>query len=142
MSRPNPTIEAAAWAEHGREIQAVRHAVFTLEQSVPANLDFDGADPDSCHALALSDDVPVATGRIQADGHIGRVAVLKEWRGRGIGTALVEFLSKEANHQGLDRVCLNSQMSAVAFYEKLSFQREGDTFMEAGIEHIRMVRDT
>ena len=142
MNKRKPTIKAATWSRDERKIRSVRHTVFVLEQAVPSDLDFDGTDPACYHVLALSDNRAVATGRVQADGHIGRIAVLKMWRGHGIGSALVQFLASEAKRKGLDRVYLNAQISAVGFYEKLGFQRTGSVFMEAGIKHIAMTRES
>jgi predicted GNAT family N-acyltransferase len=142
LNEYKPTIKAATWSEHERAIRSVRHTVFVVEQRVPEELDFDGVDPTCCHALAFSGNKVVGTGRVQTDGHIGRVAVLKAWRGQGIGSALVEFLADAAKRKGLSRLYLNAQVSAVEFYEKLGFQRTGNLFMEAGIEHIAMVRET
>ena len=69
---------------------------------------------------------------------MGRIAVLREWRGQGIGSMIVDFLSTSAEARGLDRVYLNSQRSATGFYKALGFTAAGDPFMEAGIEHVRM----
>ena len=132
------TIRAVTWAEHEHDIRSVRQAVFVVEQAVPEDLDFDGVDPVCRHALASCGNEVVATGRMQPDGHIGRIAVLKAWRGRGIGSALVRCFMDMAKRKGLDHVYLNAQISAVGFYEKLGFCRTGDVFLDAGIEHIRM----
>jgi predicted GNAT family N-acyltransferase len=141
MSRQEPTVTAATWVEHEREIRSVRHAVFVIEQGVPEDLDFDDRDSGSLHALARLGGEVVATGRIQPDGHIGRIAVLKAYRGGGIGAAIVRFLVGAARRWGLGRVYLDAQVSAEGFYERLGFRRMGGVFMEAGIEHIRMERD-
>jgi predicted GNAT family N-acyltransferase len=135
------TIKPASWSEHERAIRSVRHAVFVLEQSVAKGLDFDGSDSACRHALAFSEDDVVGTGRM-LDGHIGRIAVLKPWRGRGIGSALVQFFMDMAKQKGLDRVYLNAQLPAVSFYESLGFCKIGEVFMDAGIKHIRMERES
>ena len=140
MDTAPPTIRLATWPADETHLRAVRHAVFADEQAVPRDLDFDGADPHCHHALAFVGVEPVATGRIQADGHIGRVAVLKPWRNQGIGSDLAHFLMEIAGKDGHDRVYLNAQKSAVGFYRKLGFYEVGEPFMEAGIEHIRMER--
>jgi predicted GNAT family N-acyltransferase len=75
---------------------------------------------------------------MQADGHLGRIAVLKAWRGRGVGSALVRFFVDTAKQKGLGRVYLNAQLPAVGFYENLGFRKVGGVFMDAGIRHIRM----
>ena len=119
-------------------IKHIRKAVFTLEQNVPADLDFEGKYPDAVHALVQADNRYVGTGRILKDGHIGRVAVLKEYRGRGIGKNIIAALSKEANRLGIKRVFLGAQLHAVNFYKKLGFSEYGEVFHDAGIEHIHM----
>ena len=74
-------------------MQGVRRAVFVVEQRVPEALEWDDADALSLHALAHdSQGQPVATGRLLPDGHIGRMAVVREWRGRGVGRAILDFL--------------------------------------------------
>jgi len=138
VKNPEITIKAAHWSEHECDIRLVRHNVFVLEQSVPKDLDFDGVDPICCHTLAFSKNKAVATGRMEPDGHIGRIAVIKECRGCGIGSAIVRFFMDIAKRRKLDYVYLNAQISAVSFYEKLGFYSTGNIFIDAGIEHIRM----
>lgn len=121
-----------------KAIRAIRRTVFTGEQHVDPAIDFDGQDALAMHALARVDDMPVGTGRMLGDGHIGRIAVLREYRGRGIGTQIIRALLDRARQEGLPRVYLGSQMHAVGFYEKLGFTTYGLPFMEAGIEHISM----
>ena len=142
MEEARLTIRRATWEKDGADIRAVRSAVFHLEQGVPLELDFDGADAGCLHALGLMDDEVAATGRVGPDGHIGRVAVLKACRGRGMGSRLVESLAASAAEAGIDRVYLHSQLSAVEFYSKLGFREVGEPFVEAGIDHIRMERSS
>jgi len=134
------TIRAVTWSDHEQDIRAVRTSVFVVGQGVPEDLDFDGLDPECCHALAFSGDKVVATGRMESDGHIGRIAVLEAHRGSGIGSAIVQFLSDMAKEKEMGPVYLNAQLTAVGFYERLGFHRIGGVFMDAGIQHIRMER--
>jgi len=142
MSNTRTIIRASTWSDHEQEIRSVRNSVFVVEQSVPEDLDFDGLDPTCCHALAFSGDEVVATGRMESDGHIGRIAVLKAHRGCGIGSALVQFFLSMAKRKKMGLVYLNAQVTAVGFYEKLGFHRTGDVFMDADIEHVRMERES
>lgn len=120
---------------------AIREAVFIVEQRVSRALEMDGADPECRHLLArLPDGTPVGAARMKADGHIGRIAVLERWRGRGIGARLVEEMVVRARDAGLASVDLDSQTHAIPFYEKLGFASRGEVFMEAGIPHQNMVR--
>ena len=138
MSDQIPTIRDATWTGQEREIRAVRQEVFVLELGVPKELDFDGSDSDCRHALAYCGGDVVGTGRMMADGHIGRIAVLKNWRNRCVGSAILQFLLDMAKRDGLAQVYLNSQKSAIGFYEKFGFHQIGAFFVEAGIEHVRM----
>ena len=141
-SQHNATIfRTAIWSADSAALMAVRYAVFVEEQGVPVELEQDGLDPLCAHVLALEDGTPVGTGRITEKGHIGRVAVLASHRGRGIGTELIRCLirSAKASASVQKLIDLNAQLHAVAFYERLGFESEGDTFLEAGIEHVRMV---
>ncbi len=119
----------------------IRRRVFVDEQQVPEEIELDGVDPDCTHLLATdAGGAPVGTARMQRDGHVGRIAVLPSWRGRGIGARLVEALVSRARETGLEQVDLNSQLQAVGFYEKLGFRARGGVFVEAGIDHQNMVR--
>lgn len=124
-----------SFAGHGEAIRIIRHQVFTLEQKVDPDIDFDGQDNDALHAVAFDNTVPVGTGRLLPDGHIGRIAVLADFRGRGIGTGIMSSLIARARQDDYDRVFLGSQVGAVPFYEKLGFTACGENFMEANILH-------
>ena len=86
------------------------------------------------------DGVPIGTGRILDDGHIGRVAVLKNHRGLGIGKLIMRELVKWAEDMNLEKVWLSSQWHAHSFYLDLDFVCVGEIYKEAGIDHIKMFR--
>ncbi|WP_218188388.1 GNAT family N-acetyltransferase [Desulfosarcina cetonica] len=130
-------IETSFDAE-SRRLMAVRRAVFVEEQGVPEALEQDEKDPFCRHALLLRDGRPVATGRLADDGHIGRIAVLSPFRGRGLGSRMIRFLEESAIANGLERVSLGAQVQAIPFYEKLGYRCYGDQFMDAGIPHRHM----
>lgn len=122
----------------------LRKEVFVKEQGVAEELDFDGSDEYARSLLYLLDGKPVATGRlIEQDGdiYIGRVAVKKELRGKGIGAQLVNDLAVKAFEEGVPRCCVHAQLHAKDFYAKLGFKPIGDVFVEADIEHISMVKE-
>ena len=75
--------------QYGPRIKNVRNTVFTDEQHIDPDLDFDGQDRDAVHVLILCNGKYVGTGRMLKDGHIGRLAVLKEYRGQGLGAKMV-----------------------------------------------------
>ena len=127
--------------EHNTEdICAIRYEVFVGEQNVPEELEIDGLDYEAKHVLAFIDEVPIGTGRILNDGHIGRVAVLKNYRGLGIGKLIMKELIKWAQDISLKKVWLSSQWHAHSFYLDLGFVCAGEIYKEAGIDHIKMYR--
>lgn len=122
-------------------MSAIRFEVFVREQGFAAEIEIDGVDPDCAHVLAsTADGVPVGTGRLLPDGHIGRIAVLKAHRGSGVGSRITEKLVELAAGRGFPRVELNSQVHAIAFYERLGFTAIGEVFDEAGAPHRAMIR--
>lgn len=112
------------------------------EQHVPEELEWDGLDEAAYHVLALSGaGQPLGCGRMLAkEGHIGRMAVLRPHRGKGIGAALLSALIDMARRQGIKHVVLDAQVSAIGFYQRHGFTAHGKTFMDAGIPHRRMRR--
>ena len=121
-------------------IRKIRNAVFTMGQGIDEDIDFDGKDSVAIHVIVNSGNGYVGTGRMLTDGHIGRLAVLKEHRGKGFGAQAVTALVAEARRLGMKSVFLGAQMHAVGFYQKLGFSDYGAPFREAGIEHIHMER--
>jgi predicted GNAT family N-acyltransferase len=134
-------IEEGDWPAFGPLAGPVREKVFVLEQGVPLDMEYDDADPVSRHVLARGPvNEPIGTGRLLPDGHIGRMAVLPQWRRKGVGTALVSRLLEAARGRGVDQLTLNAQTSAAGFYRRFGFVEAGAEFMEAGIPHITMTR--
>jgi len=101
-------------------------------------MDFDGQDHDALHVLVSDQGKYVGTGRMLKDGHIGRLAVIREHRGQGSGAKMVETLIKEAKQMDMKRVYLGAQKHAIGFYEKLGFSVYGEPYTEVNIEHIHM----
>ena len=131
-------IAPAAWPRDQASLRAVRDAVFIDEQAVPPALAWDDRDAQAVHVLAWRGGRPVGCGRLLADGRIGRMAVLREERGRGIGAALLGALLDAARRAGRLEVYLHAQRRACAFYERQGFAAEGGAFIEADIEHLAM----
>jgi predicted GNAT family N-acyltransferase len=138
------TIETQSWLAARDTAYAIRHAVFVEEQGIPAELEIDDYDPIAEHALAFVDGQCVATARIYLDeqdtskAKIGRMAVLKDFRGQGIGTALLGEAIRVGMMQGVSIFELHAQQSAAPFYAKLQFKADGAMFDEVGIPHQRM----
>ncbi|MBB5270404.1 GNAT family N-acetyltransferase [Quisquiliibacterium transsilvanicum] len=133
-------VRTGDWATLGEPATRVRAEVFVREQGIPLERELDGQDPDCVHCVAWVDDAPVATGRLLADGHIGRMAVLAAHRGRGFGSLVLRGLLDAAASRGDAEVALAAQASAVGFYARHGFATEGRPFIEVGIEHHRMRR--
>lgn len=132
-------IRIANWLIDGEALHTVREIVFVNEQHVPVELEWDDLDEGCIHVLALSDEKTIGTARLQLNGHIGRMAVLKHWRNQGVGSAMLQRLLVEVRHRKIRQAVLNAQIKAVGFYNQFGFQVEGDEFMDAGIPHVRMV---
>ena len=133
-------VEIADWKRDQASLRAIREAVFVFEQHVPSALEWDGIDFSCTHVLAyVNGNKPVGTGRLLPDGHIGRMAVLRSWRGLGIGSRLLQKLIEIAAAMDMKDIVLNAQTHAVRFYERHGFVAEGSEFDDAGIAHRRMV---
>jgi len=126
------------WAADRPVLQQIRRKVFIQEQQVPESDEWDDDDPVSVHVLVRLNRDPVGTGRLNPAGKIGRIAVLRGLRGRGIGALITRRLLEEAHHRGIREPYLHAQVQALPFYEKLGFASEGEVFDEAGISHVRM----
>lgn len=123
---------------HSPHIQRIRELVFIEEQGVPLVLEFDGLDEAALQLLVMVDGQYVGTGRMLDDGHIGRIAILADFRGLGLGAKMVQALVDEAARLGYPRVYLGAQTQALGFYAKLGFTTYGEEFMDAGIPHLSM----
>lgn len=138
MSHPF-TVHLISWHDGEPLLRAIREKVFMQEQGVPAELEWDGVDSRCHHALALSaSGDAIGCGRITPEGHIGRVAVLPEWRGKRIGTGILETLVDYARSKHYSQVELNAQVQAIPLYEHFGFEAEGEVFMDANIPHRKM----
>jgi len=133
-------IDLLDWEAAQREAKRIRFTVFVEEQRVPADLEMDENDAESLHALAYADGRAIGTGRLLPDGHIGRMAVLKEWRGQGAGRAMLRRLIEAARQRGHPQVALSAQVHALEFYRAEGFEPEGAVYEEAGIPHQAMRR--
>ncbi|MEW8506376.1 MAG: GNAT family N-acetyltransferase [Candidatus Thiodiazotropha sp.] len=139
MTQSDYLIREAQWPEEWELLRQVREPVFVAEQGVPLAMEWDDDDLVAYHLLALDQaQRPIATARLSGSGQIGRMAVLPEWRNRGIGTALLITLIEHAQATGLENLFLHAQTGAQSFYAKTGFTAVGEPFMEAGIAHQKM----
>ena len=123
--------------------QALRRRVFIEEQGVDEALDLDGLDGDAMHLLARRDGVALGTARLMVQGStgkIGRVCVLAQARGMGIGVLIMQAAEAEFRKlPEVTRLKLAAQTHALGFYMRLGYQAVGDEFLDAGFPHQDMV---
>lgn len=135
-------LKIVAYSDALREIQAIRHTVFQVEQGVDSTLDFDGQDARATHIVAYLEGEPIGTARIRylSDeiAKVERVAVLPPYRGQKIGRLIMEKAVDFLTKKGIPVIKINAQIQAKGFYEKLGFQQWGKEFDEAGISHVEM----
>ena len=138
------TVQLCTWQDAEPSLRTIRTRVFIQEQNVPEALEWDGEDAHAVHAIARdSNGIAVGTTRLimhDQQAHIGRMAVLPEWRSQGVGQALLETILAAAKARGARSAFLNAQTTAVAFYARTGFVVEGVQFLDAGIPHLRMAR--
>ncbi|MDJ0805991.1 MAG: GNAT family N-acetyltransferase [Gammaproteobacteria bacterium] len=141
MSEPAFSIRRADWPEDEALLKLVRMRVFIEEQQVPKELEWDGEDHQALQFLALdAEQRPIGTARLLPSGQVGRMAVLKAWRNRGVGSALLLRLLAEAAQGNYPELFLHAQLTALPFYQRHGFQADGEVFYEANIPHQRMTR--
>jgi predicted GNAT family N-acyltransferase len=133
-------IELMPWEKARAHASPIRFTVFVEEQGVPREIELDEHDSQSVHVIAFDGAQAVGTARLLPDGHIGRMAVLKDWRGRGIGALLLRSLMERAKARGDAEVALSAQVHAVPFYRAHGFVSQGAEYLEAGIRHQAMKR--
>lgn len=132
-------IEPVTWAAQGSALEAIRRQVFVVEQGIPEAVEFDQHDAAAQHWLAsTTDGASIGCARLLGE-RIGRLAVLPEYRRRGVGSALLRRMIRDALAQGQGALQLHAQTQALGFYEALGFEPRGDEFLEAGIPHRLMV---
>ena len=136
---PAFAIRIIPWSEALPLARPVREKVFVEEQGVPRELEWDEWDERCEHAVARdSKGRAIGTARLMPDGRIGRMAVLIEWRRRGVGAALLGALIALARERSMPRVTLHAQTHAAGFYRRFGFSERGGEFSEAGIAHVEM----
>lgn len=139
MSQEPVRVVVGNWTACRADASPIRHEVFVIEQHVPEALELDDLDASCLHAVAYDPaGAAMGTGRLLPDAHIGRMAVRRSWRGQGVGARLLLALMDVARQRGDHEVMLSAQLGARAFYARYGFRAEGQTYMDAGIEHIAM----
>ena len=118
----------------------IRKTVFVEEQNVPLDLEIDGLDSIAKHVIAYFNEEPVGCARLRIDERVRleRVAVLKQYRYRGFGKQIVNYVLDYCKNNNLGKIYFHSRIDTVDFYKKLGFKIRGKKFFEAGIEHVEM----
>ena len=134
-------ITITNWWQASELVKPIRYQVFVVEQQVPEDLEWDEYDQDAFHAVAKSNEQVVGTGRLMLDqskAKIGRMAVDKEYRGKGVGREILNALINLGKEKGVQEFILHAQTHAIAFYAREGFEPHGPIFDEAGIPHVEM----
>lgn len=133
------TLRPASFTTDREALRAVRETVFVAEQHAPPDTEWDSMDPVGDHMLAVDDrGAPIGTARLTPDGRFSRLAVLKPWRGKGVGEALLLAMIDKARAQGWTQLTLYAQVAAEGFYTRHGFVVEGEPFDDVGILHQSM----
>lgn len=131
-------VQRGHWDKLEQDAKFIRKQVFIIEQNIPEEEEWDDQDMISDHFVVYDQDQPIATARLLQNNSVGRVAVLKAYRGQGIGRMIMLEIIRQAHQQDRTFLQLSSQVHAISFYEKLGFSIQGDAYDECGIPHIKM----
>mgnify|MGYP002714792909 FL=1 len=131
-------VQSGHWNKLEQEAKFIRKQVFIIEQNIPEEEEWDDQDMISDHFVVYDQNQPIATARLLQNNSVGRVAVLKAYRGQGIGRMIMLEIIRQAHQQDRKFLQLSSQVHAISFYEKLGFSIQGDAYDECGIPHIKM----
>ena len=131
-------VKHGRWDQLQQDAKLIRTQVFICEQGITEADEWDDQDVISQHFVIYDQDQPIATARLLQNHSVGRVAVVKAYRGQGIGQMIMLEIISYAQKQGLSVLTLSSQVHAISFYEKLGFTVQGNSYDECGISHIEM----
>lgn len=134
----NLKVEIVKWIDAHGSLSMIREKVFIEEQKVTSQLEWDGMDEEAIHFLAFKNEKAIGCARafvIENYMQLGRMAVLKEYRGEGIGTALLEKAMTTAKLNQLSAIYISAQCHAINFYKKFGFEITSDIYLDAEIPH-------
>jgi predicted GNAT family N-acyltransferase len=140
----NLKIEIVKWIDGLSQLKNIREKVFIQEQKVTPQLEWDGMDEKAIHFLVFNDKAAIGCARaivIKDHMQLGRMAVLKEYRGQGIGGALIEKAVTTAKLNQLSAIYISAQCHAIDFYKKFGFEVTSDIYLDAEIPHRDMTLD-
>lgn len=130
-------IQSGTWTQFAAEAKSIREQVFIQEQRIAPEDEWDAQDAVALHFVVYATGQAIATARLLENHSIGRVAVLKSQRGLGVGRVLMQHIIQVAKQQR-PWVKLSAQEHAIPFYQSLSFQVEGESYLDCGIPHVDM----
>ncbi len=143
-----PVVRKASTKEDIKSVMKLRRTVFIVEQNVPEEREIDRYDLSADHFLVLLKEKPVGCGRARfyndsskKTGKIERMAIIEPFRRKNIGRKLMEHLMDYCIKRQCDQILVHAQCRAVGFYEKCGFSSRGEVFLDAGIEHIEMIKE-
>ena len=134
-------IVQTSWIESETDLRAIRTPVFIAEQLVAHDLEWDEVDKTAVHVMASLDKQPIACLRIIDYHKIGRMAVLKDWRSKGIGSALLFEAVKICKAHGSISLHLSAQTHAIHFYQQAGFKITSEVYQDLHIPHVDMQLD-
>ncbi len=135
------TIQQVTWQMAENNLRAVRTSVFIQEQFVTPEFEWDEIDAGAVHLLAIYESQSIACLRIIHYEKIGRMAVIKHWRGLGLGAALLLKAIRICKNHGSQSIFLSAQTHAINFYQKAGFKQIGDEYCDVDIPHVDMRLD-
>ena len=131
-------VKHGCWDQLQQDAKLIRTQVFICEQGITEADEWDDQDVISQHFVIYDQDQPIATARLLQNHSVGRVAVVKVYRGQGLGQMIMLEIISYAQKQRRSVLTLSSQVHAISFYEKLGFTVQGNPYDECGISHIEM----
>ena len=134
----NLKVEIVKWIDGYAPLSMIREKVFIEEQKVTPQLEWDGRDEEAIHFLAYQDEKAIGCARafvIENHMQLGRMAVLKEYRNKGIGSFLIEKAITTAKLNQLSKISISAQCHAINFYKKFGFEVTSEVYLDAGISH-------
>ncbi|MFI8033484.1 GNAT family N-acetyltransferase [Acinetobacter sp. ABJ_C3_5] len=132
-------VKQGIWDQLQQDAKLIRTLVFIQEQGIAEADEWDEQDAISQHFVVYDQDQPIATARLLQNNSVGRVAVLKAYRGQGLGQMIMQEILAYARQQQRKFLHLSSQVHAISFYEQLGFAVQGEAYDECGIPHIEMI---
>ncbi|MCU4391062.1 GNAT family N-acetyltransferase [Acinetobacter courvalinii] len=132
-------VKQGIWDQLQQDAKLIRTLVFIQEQGIAEADEWDEQDAISQHFVLYDQDQPIATARLLQNNSVGRVAVLKAYRGQGLGQMIMQEILAYARKQQREFLHLSSQVHAISFYEQFGFAVQGEAYDECGIPHIEMI---